>query len=356
MVTAPMLVSISPRERIKRRLYTMCTQSQNAAPRRFDPFTVGPMAEENLVKMANLIAKNDYQNSTAQSAVWTIANNEPTRYIYGRDTAMVKEIAKLVSEITGVPITEFSFTPREHHITSIRTSVEYLSPNYLENASLHLYDENGNQIRTYFEGRKVIRGFNQFRVGANHTLGDSAKLFLRLLEADSMVFEKLVTVNDTILPLKSVKSKAVMTYLMKNTEPVTVGIYDDEDVLYFPLVEDKTMREGFHRGTYIGQTHLPKGKTYHFKVRTANETLAEQAIDPNDTDVALFPKRTVKGVFSFSLKTRLKNAQIAVYDAEGRMKRPLQNLVFVNPGKKKYTYSFQHHEGPNAKFYIRPYR
>ena len=58
-------------------------------------------------------------------------------------------------------------------------------------------------------------------------------------------------------------------------------------------------------------------------------------------------------MFQFTQKTVVENARLAVYDSEGKVKRMLAEVHVINPGPKRYAYSFEHVDGPGAKFYIR---
>lgn len=182
ITTAPLYVALEPRGVKNADLFTMCTQSYNMVPSEGERFSFGPMAEGFLLALAEKIAKGNYQNSTAQSAVWAVANRNPISDIYGADTAMVRDVATVVSEAWGIPVSQFDLQPRAHHITSINTSIEGLVNKHIREAKLAIYDKEGNIVRQYFEGKHFEPGFMQYRIGVNHTLGDSAELYLRLTD------------------------------------------------------------------------------------------------------------------------------------------------------------------------------
>ena len=351
--TAPAMLAVGPKSIKSTSIYTMCTQSSNMSPRSNEVYTLGSMADSHLLKIVQKIAKHNYQTSTAQSAVWAVANRDPIRNIYGSDTSMVREMATVVSEATGTPMSEFNFVPTPHQITDIRTSMEILADKHYENAKLVLVDKEGEVIRRYFDNRKIEPGFMQYRVGASHTLGDTAELYLRLISGDKIIQEKAVTPADTVAPIQKIHAKAVMTFLVKKAGASSVGVYDENDQLYFYINENRQLPMGFNRGTYIAGKHLPPGKDYYIKVKMDGETLAEEKINPNAPEPKLFPRKRVNGYFSFKQKEVLRNAQIAVYDSDGKIKRILANANVLNPGNKKYSYSFEHFDGPDAIFYIR---
>ena len=353
MVTSSATLALEARSTKRTHLYTMCTQSSNVGPKKGEKFLAGNMAKGDLLTLAQKISDKGYQNSTAQSAVWTIANQEPVRHIYGEDTTMVRDIAETVSAATGVPITEFHIVPRRHQITAIRTSLEVLIPRHLKQASLGLYDQEGNLIREYFDGKAVEKGFMQWRVGASHTLGDSAEVFLRLKEGEELISERQVFVSDRITPLQRIHSEAVMVYTAKEDVTATVGIYDAQDRLYFLLAGERHIPKGIHRSRFIAGKSLPFDQEYFVKVKVGEEVLASQRLDVHAPPPKLYPKRSVSDKAVFHLKEGIQNGRLAIYDSQGRLKRILYEVPAMQAGTKKINYSFQHRQGRGAKFYLR---
>lgn len=353
MVTASTTMALDPYAVKRTKLFTMCTQSYNMSPKKGEKFHAGSMAEGPLLGLAQKISTKGYQNSTAQSAVWTLANGDSRRHIYGEDTSMVRDIAQSVSEATGVPLSEFILEPRRHHITIIRTSMEALIPKHLSNASLRLVDAEGNTVREYFSNKAIEMGFMQWRVGASHTMGDSAELFLRLMEHEDIISEKQVFVSDSITPLQRIHSEAVMVYSAKEDVQASVGIYDTEDRLYFILSEDRFIPKGMHRSRFIAGKSLPFDQDYFVKIKAGDQILASEKLDVNSPPPKLYPKRSVSGKAVFHLKQPIKDGLLAIYDDQDRLKRILYEVPSMNPGNKSFRYQFQHRQGKGALFYLR---
>ncbi|MEO0469057.1 MAG: hypothetical protein AAF206_05510 [Bacteroidota bacterium] len=354
MVTEDAMLVLGPRQVKRRNLTTMCTQASNASPSEGEAFSFGKMAQGHLLKLAQNISQNGYQNSTAQSAVWSVANRESIRNIYGQDTTMVRNLASIVSEATGHPIREFILRPRRHHITSIRTSMEVYAPKSYSNASLALFDAEGEVVRTYFVNRIIEKGFVQYRLGASHTRGDSAKLYLRLESEGRLIMEKLVQAGDSIVPLMHLDQQAIMVYDIPRDTKADIGVYDGEGRPIMMLAENKKVYQGSHRGTYIASVHVPREQTYYMQITDQQGNLIDRKIlDPQAEKETVFPKELERGVFAFELKQPVRNAKIAIYDDAGRLKRNLYDINVLQPGAKRIKYAFEHVRGPEARFYIR---
>ena len=72
LITEPLQLALSPGATKRKGLQTMCTQSYNMAPAAGAAFAFGPVAEGDLLRLAEKIARGNYHNSTAQSAVWAV--------------------------------------------------------------------------------------------------------------------------------------------------------------------------------------------------------------------------------------------------------------------------------------------
>lgn len=333
--------------------YAMCTQAKNIAPGQGEEFKLGKKAEPALFRLVQKIDQGNYQNSTAQSAVWAISDREDVRYIYGEDSSMVREMAQIVSEERNIPLESFEFRPRRHQITRIKSSMEVLLENDLKAAELSLVDQEGNIIRTYFEARFYERGFHQWKVGASHSLGDSADVYLRLTDGDELVFQKKVSISDSIPEMRELHSQAVLNYEVSRDLRADIGVYDEENRLYFLIKEDHLIRKGMHRGQYIAKCLLPPDKKFAFKVMMGDEVLAEKEAHFEGEKVRVYPKRSVQGKFLVKIEQPEESLQLGIYDAEGNLKRLLFKIHKLNPGNKVYSYRFEHRDGPGAKFYIR---
>ncbi|MDW3648223.1 MAG: hypothetical protein R8P61_14235 [Bacteroidia bacterium] len=353
VITQRQTLALGPNTQKKKQFYTMCTQAKNASPSKGEKYSLGKMAEPSLFKLVGRIDQGNYQNSSAQSAVWAISDREDIRNVYGEDTSMVRNLAEVISEERNIDIESFDLSPRRHHITSIKSSMEVLLKENIEQAKLILVDQEGNIIRRYFEDRFYERGFHQWKVGASHTLGDSAELYLRLFEGERLVSEKKVLVSDSITSMREFHSEAILSYEASLDLRADIGVFDQANNLYFLIKADHLIKKGFHRGRYIAKCLLPPNEDFFIKVISNGEVLAEKKADANQTAPKIYPKKNVMGVYRMNPKEAMDNVSIGVYDSEGRLKKVLYKIKHLNAGQRHLKYNFSHREGPGALFYIR---
>ncbi|WNJ17396.1 hypothetical protein [Pontibacter sp. G13] len=354
MIVEPEIIPIAARGVTKELVYTMCIQSHNSSPGTDERFHFASMAEGPLLDLAEMIAEQDFHNSTAQSAVWSVTNGDPVRFIFASDTGMVRQLAGPVSEATGADVQDFNFVPREHLMVDIQTSFEVLLNQDATDATLELIDEHGQLVRRYFQGRRVEEGFMRWTLNASHVLGENAQLKLVLRSGSEVLAERNVTSQDTIAPVLDLHAKTVVVYEVPQDAQVMSGIYDEEGKLYYRVSRYQLRKQGMHRTTLIAKKQLPDGMRFFAQVVTEDGTvLARKEVDPNQSEPVIHPKAQLSGTFQWQQTETQQNLRLAIYDSDGLVKRILYDISEMNPGRKNFRYRFEHRDGPDAVFFIR---
>ncbi len=100
IITQSEHVRLTPRRIVATAVYAMCINAHKASPGRI-AFRLGTMAQGALLRISQFIEKKKYQNSNAQSAVWTITDNLDIASIgssEGNDYAMTNELRGFVAK------------------------------------------------------------------------------------------------------------------------------------------------------------------------------------------------------------------------------------------------------------------
>ncbi len=353
MITAPAQVFVQGGRSAVSQLFTMCTQSSNASPGRESRFTFRGLASAGLLALAKRIAEGNYQTSSAQSAVWVIASKESPATVYGEDPEEIRNLAAVISAVENIPLSHFSFAPRRHQIVSINASIEMLSEQDVQKGKLAMYDRAGRVLRTYFQDKFLEKGFQQFKIGASHTMDSSERFWLRLTEGSRVLAEKEITHGDTILVLPRLHQEAVLTYTLDKEQEVEIGLYDAQHRLHFLVAPNRMLKPGFHRSRVIADTPvLPEG-TYFLQARSRGNLLASQEVSWAGEAPTIHPTTQIEGVFTFTLTEDLGPGKLILLDEAGRTKRILAQFERLRQGERRFTYRFEHADGPEASFTIR---
>ncbi len=360
MVAEEQVLVLAPNARKSAFLYTMCTQSYNASPARLSTFLLGAFAKPSLLALAELINEKKYwERSASQSMVWKFANEnkQGLRSIYGSDTVMMEAFAQLVVTYFKIPRDqiEFNKVAKPIPLTSISTSVDTLLKAPLKNASMKVFDPNGELVKTYFENKELERGYFHRRFGVFHRNGDTAAYTVELRSGDELVYRRQVTSADTVVKVHKLKTGLMdFHYSLEKNERADLGIYDGEGNLYHLVKEGHPFRAGNHFTQLNMTTYLPHRDDYFVKIIADDRVLTEQKIDPSGQAAKKrYPRKIERGVVNFKLDEPLKNVKVAVYDESGKLIRELYANSSFGHGYKQVKYMFFHWQGPEAKFFVR---
>jgi len=97
VVTKTLFYTLRPKEKITDRVYAMCGQLHKNSPDIYIRYDVGELADEPLLRLAQLIEKKDAQNKIGQYAVWAVTDNA-TKNDLGEDFATLAQSQALLRE------------------------------------------------------------------------------------------------------------------------------------------------------------------------------------------------------------------------------------------------------------------
>ena len=355
ILTDTIWVTVNPQQILYTAIPTMCTQSHNRSPSKAEVFGLGEMSEGKLLTLAQCLSAHNISSSTAQSAVWSVANNDPIANIYGTNTKEMKVLASTLSELLGIPVKEFITTPIPHHITDINASLEWRTDFALDNATLEVWDEDGKLMRTYFTNRAYRAGFQQHVFGFYHTDTDSMKhFFIKLKNNGVLIAEKEIKPSDSPVPLDYYNVQQEFHFLAEASEKVNVNVLDENGALYMPLAKDLDLPQGFHNKTFVLGKNLPKKKQYRIRISTTSgKILQEKLVGLEDKAQEHFDAITQKGVIRFPVEELLNNVSLMIIDENGETIMLFFQNSRLAPGQKQYSYTFTHYQGKQAAFKVR---
>jgi len=153
LLTKSSKILLQPNKTSQNRLFAMCSQKNKAAPSAENKFRVGKMAKQSLLGLAQLIEKKNYQNSSAQNAVWAITDNKPIDNMKNGN-AMEKELYGYVSKVKKL----------ESNVIATQTTKINFSFNSSEASSITIkvFNSDGQIVKTLLKTTQVSVGENNF--------------------------------------------------------------------------------------------------------------------------------------------------------------------------------------------------
>jgi hypothetical protein len=101
LVTQDFFVNLAPGQNKTQKLYAMCSEASDGSPSAAMDFKVGKRSTGNLLNIAALISKKNYQADAGQSAVWCISDKRDLFDIYSSDTTMMYDLRRFVAKAIG---------------------------------------------------------------------------------------------------------------------------------------------------------------------------------------------------------------------------------------------------------------
>lgn len=146
-------------------VFGMCCQAHNSAPQLKSDYSVGKLADSNLIKLANFIDQNKYYtNYSAQQSVWVVSDDNSLASITEGSKEEVSNLKKFVSKLTGKIIPPYDITYRSGNDGSamgnaikIEGVFEYSLPMNCH-STMGIYDERGRLIQLIFQDLQSDRG------------------------------------------------------------------------------------------------------------------------------------------------------------------------------------------------------
>lgn len=153
--------------------YGFCCQSSNSCPSKGSAFSIGSMAPNDWVKLAQAIDTSNFPPYAVQHAVWVLSNNIPLSSVHDEDTARVKPLQNYIAEIKNVEFpwytiqyeidSERLFTNRPEHISgSINFSLRKSGK-----IDIIVRSQHGQAITTIEKDYELSEGLHSYSFTAN---------------------------------------------------------------------------------------------------------------------------------------------------------------------------------------------
>ncbi len=192
MVTREEFITLNKSVSVTREIYAMCSQMHNRAPSPTTTFNVGEKATGNLLAVAELISKNNYQSMAGQNAVWAISDNNDPSDIYSENKAEVQALKDFVFKATGkkekIPGQYIKYEKGK-----VKGSVVFeLKKDKV--LSIILYNEAGVEVKSTIKNYTYKVGINTVSYEYQYFNIPAGNYYLKFIEPDGTVFlNKMLT-------------------------------------------------------------------------------------------------------------------------------------------------------------------
>lgn len=211
IITKERLIALGPQATDTVKSYAMCTQMHKAGPLVKTIFSLGKMAEGNLLKLVEIINKNNYQTMAAQSAIWSVSDNNDITDVYSDDQGEMIILRKFVSAVK----LEDALTKKYADYIGffiVKTDIEdstflkyangkiegAIQFELTEDASLYLtlYSEKGTLVKSCFQNKLYKTGIHTVQYEFNYASTPRGNYHLKLYDSKgNILVDKFITVK-----------------------------------------------------------------------------------------------------------------------------------------------------------------
>lgn len=118
LVTQDFFVNLAPGQNKTEKLYAMCSEASDGSPSAAMDFKVGKRSTGNLLSLASLISKKNYQADAGQSAVWCLTDKRDLFDISSTDTTMMYNLRRFVAKAIGFTGSIYDAPPPAYEVCS----------------------------------------------------------------------------------------------------------------------------------------------------------------------------------------------------------------------------------------------
>lgn len=196
----PLLVRAGEEKKVS--LFGFCCQATNAGPDKDEKFTIGQMADSQLVKLAVFLNQNPYDEYTIQNAVWVVSDNHALASVHSSNISKRKELRKLhqfLAVLKNLPV-EFSWYTLTYKTDTTRLFSGVADSLYGDfdyslwkncAASLTLNDSQGRVIKRFFVEKSHNPNTYNYEIKMSVASLPKGKYFVRLIADNQMKSEKV---------------------------------------------------------------------------------------------------------------------------------------------------------------------
>lgn len=146
-------IALAPYEKRKIRGYGFCCQSHMHSPTANSVFSIGRMAPEPWIRLAEAINMGDFPKESIQHAIWVLSDNHPFASLHADDPDAVWTLRNTLAAILGIelPWYTITYTKADDQLFSgqpeyLYGSFSYYIPNNCQ-VTMVVRDANGEVVR-----------------------------------------------------------------------------------------------------------------------------------------------------------------------------------------------------------------
>lgn len=281
------VISLSANQSKELDFYGACTQLSNLSPGKGEAYQLSESSDPLLVEIANVIARHDFYNATAQAAVWVVTDNYSTANLHnGDDVDISWDLATLIAKHKSMELPEkeaFFADPRPFRriVYSARKDLVYHAPLPFK-GTLGLYDQNGDLVREYFKDKSYESGLHFYSVGINNIVAENTQYTARLSdETGATIVEHTLDPNEGYTAAKEEILSVNFEYAVRKRDNYDMVVYDDHGKLIEYIYKERPLTPAYRPARFRFIHAQPEAEYFVVKIvdSEGNEVKSQRVIN-----------------------------------------------------------------------------
>lgn len=197
LITRPEFLVLKGKETKKFDIKGYCCEATKAGPVEGAKYSLGKLADSNLVSLARYLSLQKFDGNTEQNSVWAVSDNESTANITSNNDSLASILRNYVSVLKGEPLPWYTLLKRvgvtrggtvnnapvrfKANITYVVSKASY--------SYCYIVDEKGNKVSEIF-GQWLLPENNEYKANFNVAGFKKGQYTLVLENKDEQLFEK----------------------------------------------------------------------------------------------------------------------------------------------------------------------
>ncbi|AFM05577.1 hypothetical protein Fleli_3246 [Bernardetia litoralis DSM 6794] len=340
---------------------TACIQATNGSPYKNALYNFDRLDTKGLSKVAQTIAKFDYQSDyTAQASVWCVSNNKKTAYLSNPKQEIFENLAKAVCQAKGEDFDKIEFKAQEKYIPTF-TFNGYLQTFLEENqqVNIEVYDAQNKLLKIIIENQEAKAGFFYRSFLFTQQIGEEAIFKVKLVNAinKKVLAEQEVNKNSIAHneDMKLIESENKFIFVLDEPTKLNLALYDDQNHLFKTYFTDKEYNKSSQ--TVINIRHnvfIPKSGTYFLVAKDENgKEIGRERVYTDGHKIERKQMLVQRHNFSVNLVDPVSGASLDVFDKYGNKVANILENSALHHGYRIIPTVFKHYLGHGQTFYLR---
>lgn len=339
---------------------TACIQATNGSPYKNALYNFNRLDKEGLSKIAQTIAKYDYQNEyTAQSSVWCVSNNKATSSISHPKQEVFENLAKSVCDAKGENFDDIKFEAQEKYIPT------YTFNGFLQTfldtdqkVAIEVYDSEDKFFKTIVSDYDAKKGFFYRSFMFTQQVGEDANFKVKLVDANKKVVAEQEVNKNSIAhneDMKLIETENRFVFVVDEPKKLTISLYDDQDHLFKTYYTNKEYQKSSQ--TVISVRHnafIPKSGTYFLIAKDEDgKEIARERVYTDGKKIERKEMLVQRHNFEVNLVDPVSGVNLDVYDQYGNKVANILENSGLHHGYRTIPTVFKHYLGRGQTFYFR---